>query len=644
MSSDTSDLYLTVTVTAPAVAYWHNHVSTVWNGNSGSAYNWDTDQTSGLNAGTVPGSPSAVYFAANAANSFNTTLGANFALASLEFDVANNVTIGGANTLTLNGPLTVGSSAGSDTISAGSLVLGVDQNVTVANAANTLTISSPISGGHAFTVSGPGRVALSGSSSYTGNTTVSGGTLALNNPTNTLPDSGAVNINGGTLSIGTNNDTVGAVTLNTGIITGSSGVLTGSSYNLQNGTNSAGLGGTASLTVNGTVYLAGNSTYSGGTLIGSGTLQLGSGNALGTGSVTNSVYTLDLNGQTIPNLIQYTGAGILANYGTSPAAVALDASVANVKSSFTVDTTGGNITLGRLWAINAPATGFLITVTGGHTLTFNGNGHNNLIGMEVQHATVVLANTGGYSLDRGMQMDYPDSKVILGAYGNGTAPNADLINNSGNPFYIYAGTFDINGWNETVSTVYGTSPGVILNNGSTNGTLSIGADNNSVVGANSYSGAMTDGSAALFITKVGTGVQILSGTCTYSGNTTISAGQLQISASAGSPRSTYVVNTNGGLLFQSDTAFLIGGLSGSGNVGLANDSSSAIGLTVGANNVSTTYSGVLSEVTAGSTLTKVGTGTLTLSNTNTYSGVTTVSNGVLVISPNYVAGWQFYRQ
>jgi autotransporter-associated beta strand protein len=639
LTSDASDLYLTVTVSAPATAYWNNHVDTVWSDHSGSTYNWDTDQSSGINAGTVPSAPSDVYFAAAGASSFSTTLGADFIVNSLTFNVANNVTIGGTNALTLNGPLTVGSGAGSDTISAGSLVLGVDQKVTVA-AGKTLVISSPISGAHALNVnpsSSSGTLALSGSSSYTGGTTISGGTLALNNPTNTLPDTSAVSVNNGVLSIGANSDTVGAVTLNTGIITGSSGVLTGSSYNLQNGTNSASLGGSGAMTVTGPVFLAGNSTYSGGTTISSGTLQLGSGNALGVGSLTLGANTLDLNGQTITNLIQYTGAGTLANYGAFPAAVTVDAAVANVHSDFAVDTTGGNITLARLWSSSGT---HKVTVTGGNTLTFDGNGYNNLIGIEVQHGTVVLANNGGYSLDRGMQLDYPDATVKLGGPGNGTAPNADLINNSGNPFYIYAGTFDVNGWNETVPTVYGTSPGVILNNAAgTNSTLSIGGDNNSA-SYNTYSGAMQDGTGVLSITKVGTGAQILSGSCTYSGNTTINNGQLQVSASAASPNSTFVVNTNGGLLFQTDSAFSIGGLSGGGNVDLVNGGS-PISLAVGGNNASTAYSGVLSDDNAGSTLTKAGTGTLTLSGANTYTGLTTVSNGVLVISPNYVAGGNF---
>lgn len=105
-----------------------------------------------------------------------------------------------------------------------------------------------------------------------------------------------------------------------------------------------------------------------------------------------------------------------------------------------------------------------------------------------------------------------------------------------------------------------------------------------------------------------------------------------------------------GLIFGSGTNLdgvgyaAIGGLSGTGDIAL-NDTlvySSSSGfstgnpfaLTVGGNNTSTTYSGALS---GGGSLNKIGTGTLTLSGTETYTGNTTVSGGRLALTTAFLA-------
>jgi autotransporter-associated beta strand protein len=638
LSSDATALYLNVALNAPATAWWHNRTGTAWNGGSSGSYNWDTDQSSGTVTATFPAPATDVYFAADAASSYSTTLGANFSIKSLTFNTANNVTVAGANTLTLGGPITVNSGAGANTISVGSLAMGLDQNVNVVDSGATLNISAPITGGYALKINdsfGSGTVALSGSSTYTGNTILTYGTLALKNVTNTLPDTSAVTINNGAvLSIGTNTDTVGAITLASGTIAGSSGVLTGSAYNMQNGTVAANLGGAAAMTVNGSMILASNSTYSGGTTISSGMVQVGASNALGSGTVTiNNSTTLDLNGQTIGNVINFSSAGTLRNDAAADAAVTANA---NVYNNPIIDTTGGNITVARLVG-NAVRT---VLKTGDKTLTFNGAGHNNQIKLQVQGGTVICANNGGYTADRGFELDYGTVK-LAGPGSGGAYPNANLFND-GQSFQILAtpSTFDLNGWNETVGTVYGVSGAVIENSAAgTNSTLTVGADN--LTSINSFSGSLQNGAGILSIAKTGSGVQIFNGTSTYSGNTTINNGQLQVTASGASPNSTFVVNTNGGLTFGTDTAFVLGGLAGAGDVSLLNDGFSPIALTVGGNNASTTYSGALLDGGTGATVVKVGTGTLTLAGTNNYSGLTTVSNGVLVVSPNYNAGFDF---
>ena len=80
----------------------------------------------------------------------------------------------------------------------------------------------------------------------------------------------------------------------------------------------------------------------------------------------------------------------------------------------------------------------------------------------------------------------------------------------------------------------------------------------------------------------------------------------------------------------------LGALVGSANVVLTgyNETthaygSDAIALSIGNNNTSTTYSGIIS---GGGSLTKIGSGTLTLSGANTYTGNTTISAGTLALT------------
>ena len=131
------------------------------------------------------------------------------------------------------------------------------------------------------------------------------------------------------------------------------------------------------------------------------------------------------------------------------------------------------------------------------------------------------------------------------------------------------------------------------------------------------------------LTKLGSNTVTLTGTNTFSGPTTVSGGALDLDNSNALQNSTLMA-TSGSVTFDSGVAsktFSFGGLSGSGNLTLLNTAGTAVALTVGGNNASTTYSGVLRPT--GGSLTKVGAGSLLITGENTYTGLTTISAGTL---------------
>src|SRR5262249_37746056 len=129
-----------------------------------------------------------------------------------------------------------------------------------------------------------------------------------------------------------------------------------------------------------------------------------------------------------------------------------------------------------------------------------------------------------------------------------------------------------------------------------------------------------------------TGTVVLSGNNSYSGATTLDSGTLKAgSATALSQNSAFTVNLgttldlNG---FSNTIGSLANGAAGGGTV--TNNGASDATLTAGGDNSSTVFSGAIQDgATNKLALTKTGTGTMTLSGNNTYSGATVVDAGTL---------------
>ena len=125
----------------------------------------------------------------------------------------------------------------------------------------------------------------------------------------------------------------------------------------------------------------------------------------------------------------------------------------------------------------------------------------------------------------------------------------------------------------------------------------------------------------------GTSSMTLSGTSAgFAGTTSIQAGTLTLGGATVLADSAVTLSNTAGATLNVATASTIGSLTGGGTTG-GNVTLGAT-LTTGGLNTNTTYSGTVSS-TGG--LIKVGTGTLTLNGTNTYTGTTSVNNGTLAL-------------
>jgi autotransporter-associated beta strand protein len=168
-------------------------------------------------------------------------------------------------------------------------------------------------------------------------------------------------------------------------------------------------------------------------------------------------------------------------------------------------------------------------------------------------------------------------------------------------------TFDMNGISDTIDGLAG--GGAVKLDGTR---LTVGGNN----GGGTFTGVISGAGSGSRLRKIGTGTLVLGGSNTYVGTTTVSAGTMRLSGSGRLPDTTYLSLSPGAFFDLNGVSDAIDRLSGTGSVTLGGGT-----LTVGANNGTSTFSGVISE---SGNLVKSGGGTLVLSGSNTYGGTTRV--------------------
>lgn len=215
-----------------------------------------------------------------------------------------------------------------------------------------------------------------------------------------------------------------------------------------------------------------------------------------------------------------------------------------------------------------------------------------------------------------------EGTLQLGAAGVIDDNNRVLIENQA--------IFDLNSFDETIGSLEGGVTGSPIPGGPStsvllgSATLTVGGNNLSTV----FDGVIS-GSGG--ITKRGTGTLQIGGQNSFSGPTAIIGGAIKQKDLANRLNSTTAVTVDpGATLDLANLDLSIGSLAGGYNAGSSGSVLlGSAGLTVGTNDSSTVYRGII--VGTGG-LTKIGAGNLSLLNPgNTYSGATNVNAGILTV-------------
>ena len=362
-----------------------------------------------------------------------------------------------------------------------------------------------------------------------------------------------------------------------------------------------------------------------GDLTFNGAVSLGNNLTLSGSADTNVTGAITLTGnRTITN--SSTGAVTFNNINLS-----------NSGTSRTLTFLGsGNTSVTGVIANGSTSTAGMLMQSGTGTLTLSGA--NTYAGattvsagvLNIQNATALGTTAAGTSVTSGATLQLQNGITVgaealtlngAGASGQtGALDNVSGINN-------YGGLITL-GSASTISSDSGT-----LNLTNT-GTIAGSGYGLTLAGAGNGTISSIIGTGAGTLAKNGTGTWTLSeaGTNTYTGATNINAGTLQLGASNVIPNASAVTVASGATFDVNGYQDTVGSIAGGGNItfGASTGSSLQVG-----GNASTTFSGVIS---GGGYFVKSGTGTLTLSGANTYTGVTTVNTGTLSAGINNAIG------
>ncbi len=473
---------------------------------------------------------------------------------------AGAVTLNAGNTLTISNSIDMSQATTNLTVNC-NLSLG-GTNVWNMASGRTLTVGGIVSGSNPVTKSGAGTAILSANNTYNGATTISAGTLQIGS--------------GGS---------AGSIGSTTGVT--NSGALV---YNRSDTALNEGyvISGSGSVTMAGTgkVTLSGANTYSGTTTVSAGELDITNRAATGLGTISvNNAATLGIQGGTFnvgANSFFVgtgTGLGIVNQTGGAVSFTSGNALLVGNGTTGTYNLSGGSLT-----SFASASRGVMLGVNSGANATFNLSGTGNLA---LTNAELAVGRND--SLSTGCTVAYNQNGGTatvgyLSIGGTNTSTTTLATFNITNGTFTATNFQKLAGAASSSATLYlgggaqVTLPAFPTAGGTANLTLDF---TNGYLSPFAASGAYMSGLTAAYLTtnganfnvaggkditvaqvfqnasgqagvlqKTGNGVLTLSGANTYTGNTTISAGELKFSTAGSATTAITVAGgaTNGVLV------------------------------------------------------------------------------------------------
>jgi fibronectin-binding autotransporter adhesin len=535
---------------------------------------------------------------------------------STDYTLQGNGGISGGSSLIKAGPdnliiLSTNNFTGPTTVSAGTLTLG--------NGTSDGTLGSGnVTNNAAVVVNEAGNENLSGAISGNGSLTISGaGTITLLGNNGSF--SGATTINGGIVQVGAG---AAAGTLGAGSVANNTALVINRSGSLSVSANISG-GGVVSNVGPGTVTFSGANSYAGGIVIASGTVKGGSAGAIPSGPSAGNVVldggasaagTLDLNGFNL-NINGLSGANgtvlgaVINSVGPATNTLTLgngDATATNSGAIKDNNGSGGKVAIVK---VGSGTQAFNITTSLGNT--YSG-------GTVISNGTLEVITPGGNT-----PLNAAANSVAFGSGAVtflGTNGVLNLAGNTSSQAGLNGGSGYFPGFGNTINIPAGQA-----------GTVNPpqrGALNGSLVGSGTmyYNPAFVRG-------EFGADWSAFTGQVYLSGN---AGGQMGLNTSSGFQR---VYMTTNVVLYgriAGTPTIPIGELAGGDDsdsivsTSPSNAGGAAANFMIGGLNTTTNFNGRIRDSVG---IIKIGTGTLTLTNTTIdYTGTTTVSNGVLVLA------------